>query len=115
MNERIQKELQSRIEDFGTDVTRILQRAVAEAMADAIKKLPAGKNGLGRGGRRSFPAVSADAVLKEITREGGRRVEEIAATMNLPSKAVGPVVKKLIADKKLKSTGKARGTKYRAA
>ena len=34
--------------------------------------------GLGRGGRKALPAVSADAVLKEITREGGRRIEEIA-------------------------------------
>jgi hypothetical protein len=78
--------------------------------------LPRGrdKGGAGRGARRAGRAVSAEALLKEVAREADRRMEQIADALSTDSKALLPTMKKLIAEKKVKTTGQARGTKYRA-
>lgn len=122
MNVKMQKLLQARIEAFATDVTNILQSAVADAVTEALPKgtrrgsAQLGKKaGRGRGARRAGKAVSPEVLLKEIAREPDRRMEQISASLGTTSKALVPTVKQLIADKKVKTTGKARGTTYRAA
>lgn len=121
MNKTIQGELQSRIEAFATDITTILQRAVAASIAATLADARASKSA-GRGRAKgkaarkgSKVAVDLDVLLREVTKVGGRRVEEIANSLGIPSKSVGPAMKKLLVAKKVKAKGKARGTRYTAS
>lgn len=121
MNVKTQKLLQARIEAFATDVTNILQSAVADAVKDALPAsarrgaLRLGKKA-GRGrGRKIGKSVAPEVLLKEIAREPDRRMEQISAALGTSSKALVPTIKQLIADKKVKTSGQARGTTYRPA
>lgn len=124
MNERIQRELQGRIEAFAVDVTAILQRAVADAVAEAIGSPARGASRTSvsakskdAAGRRTRQRVQQEAgtLLKEVQRKGDRRMEEIAKSLRTSTKALVTPMKKLLAAKKVKKSGLARGTKYRAA
>lgn len=114
MNSKTQQQLQSRIEEFAQDITAILQRAVSEAMKDAVPR-GRGKAVAAKKTRRAGKAVSPEALLKEVAREADRRMEQIADALGTSSKVLLPTMKKLIAEKKIKPTGQARGTKYRVA
>jgi hypothetical protein len=113
MNEKIQAELQSRIESFAADVTAILQRAVADSVASALSGAP------GRRGRRASAgavrSLDADVVLREVKRKAGQRVEELAKNLHTSTKALKAPLAELMQSKKVKKSGAARGTNYRAA
>lgn len=115
MNEKLQRQLQSRIESFAADITTVLQAAVADAVSSALgagraKPTPvAAKRGAGRS------TVETTALLREIARKPGLRIEEIAKNLGVPSKSLKAPVARLAKAKKLKKSGVARGTKYRVA
>lgn len=118
MSTNLETQLQARIEAFANDITAILQRAVAASVADALKVGPGRAKGrAARGPVRSAAQDSAarTALLREIQRKGGRRMEELSKAMRTPSKVLRGSIKALLADKKIKTTGQARGTKYFAA
>jgi hypothetical protein len=125
MNAQVQRALQERIEAFAADVTKILQDAVAVAVAEAFDAVPTSRRGSAlrprltdAGGRRSRARMQqiTDALLKEVQRQGGRRMEQIAESMGLKeTKPLVTPMKKLLAAKKVKKRGQARGTTYRAA
>jgi hypothetical protein len=111
MNEKLSHELQSRIESFAADVTAILQRAVADSVASALAGAPS------RRGRRASAAhsVDADVVLREIKRKSGQRVEELAKNLHTSTKSLKSPLAELMQSKRVKKSGAARGTNYRAA
>lgn len=114
MNEKLQNEIQSQIEAFASGVTAVLQRAVADAVASAL----AGKGGgRGRGGRRAAAgkSVAPEAVLRELKRQSGQRMEELARNLGTNTKSLGGPVRELLKSKSIKKSGQARGTRYRAA
>jgi hypothetical protein len=121
MNERIQRELQDRIEAFATDVTAILQRAVADAVTEALggaRRASTSATGATtpRGGKtEAARAAGAEALLREVKRKGGRRIEEIAKSLRTSTKALKSPMGRLLKAKRVKRTGQARGTKYTAA
>lgn len=123
MSTNLENELRTRIEAFANDITAILQRAVATSVADALKVGPgragsaAAKGRAARGQARSAAQDGAAraALLREIQRKGGRRMEELSKAMRTPSKVLRGSIKALLADKKIKTTGQARGTKYFAS
>lgn len=133
MTPQTQQALQDSIHNFARDVAGIIQRAVAESAgsggngragrgndaADAAtgggrrgKKAKGAKAAKARGGGKG---PSDDEVLKEVKREGGRRITQIAEAMGTESAAIVKQLKRLVADKKVKTTGQRRGTKYKAA
>jgi hypothetical protein len=130
MNSQVQRALQERIESFASDITKILQDAVADAVADTLGSAGASRARKGRAalparaskktdaaGRRTREHVQeeADALLKEIQRKGDRRIEEIAKSMRRSTKVLVTPMKKLLDAKTVKKSGVARGTTYRAA
>ena len=127
MNEQIQRRLQERIEAFATDVTSILKDAVADAVAEALgarhARSTAGRAEARRGtkrdkaGRRTRAQVQreADALLREVKRKSGQRMEQIAKNLRVSTKALALPMQALLKAKKVKKTGVARGTMYRAA
>ncbi|MBI1947440.1 MAG: hypothetical protein HYS27_17230 [Deltaproteobacteria bacterium] len=119
MNDQLQQQLHNRIQAFATDITSLLQGAVADAVASALKVTPTGSPGR-RGARpvaalRAGPSIDANALLREVARKPGRGVEEIASSLRMNSKRLRPVMAKLLKAGKVKRSGKARGSKYRAA
>lgn len=120
MNQRIQRELQESVEDFGSDVTALLTRAVAEAVAEVlagarVKKAASPRNAATRrpkSGRGS--SYDVDKLFVEVQRQGGRRMEQIAKSLRTSTKSLTLPMKKLIAAKKVKASGMARGTNYTA-
>lgn len=114
MSKNLEQKLQSRIAAFANDITAILQSAVADSVADALAVR--GRAGAQVGGRRGANAdFSEDALLREIKREGGRRMEQISAALKTPSRQLKGPMKRLLAAKKIRTVGQARGTKYTAA
>ncbi len=113
MNEQIRRQLQSRIESFAADVTSILQHAMADAVSGAVRAGGASKGAATSASLRA--SVSNDALLREIGKKPGQRIEEIAKILGVNSKSLKAPVARLVKAKKLKKTGQARGTKYRLA
>lgn len=131
MNEHVQRRLQECIEGFAAQVTEILKDAVADGVASALGgsrraqapvqrgrgRPKARSKAVDKAGRRTRERVQqeADALLKEVQRKGGRRAEQIAKSMRTSTKALVTPMKKLLAAKRVKKSGVARGTTYRAA
>jgi hypothetical protein len=65
--------------------------------------------------RRSVGAVSADVLLEHIRTNSGQRGEQIAAALRTDTKAMRPVMLRLIAAKRVKTQGQRRGMTYYAA
>jgi hypothetical protein len=120
MNQRIQRELQKSIEAFGSDVTAVLTRAVAEAVAAALARARVEKAVGGRAAAARRPksgrgsSYDVEKLLVEVKREGGRRMEQIAKSLRTSTKSLSLPMNKLIAAKNVKARGVARGMKYSA-
>lgn len=122
MNQRLTQKLDSAMQDFTRSVAAIVEAAVQDALRGTASRAPtrrttkgAKKSKKARAGRKPSKSVTEATLLKELAREGGRRMEQIAAALGTTSKALTPTMKALIENKQVKSKGKARGTTYRAA
>lgn len=118
MNERIQRELQGRIEAFATDLTEILRRTVADSVAEVLGgvRRPRSAAPAPRGRKiEAARAARAEALFREVTRKGDRRIEQIAKSMRISTKELKAPMGRLLKAKRVKRTGAARGTRYRAA
>lgn len=120
MAKDIQAQVQARIEAFTSDLTRLLQQAAQEAVADALSKAGAGRGRArgkagGRRGRGPAEADLDDRLYREIKKQGGRRLEELADALGVDSKRLKLPARRLVAAKRVKKSGQARGTKYRAS
>ena len=117
MSTQIENQLRARIEAFAGDITAILQRAVADSVSQAMSVKLGGKGGSAalQGRNAKGPAVGGEALLREVKRKGGRRMEELAVAMRTSTRMLKGPMKQLLATKKIKTTGQARGTKYHAA
>ena len=121
MNDELQREIQSRIETFAKDITKLLQGAVNDALASVLANqgrssstATSSKGGAPRGRRGRKPAISEDVLLAEIKKQGGRRMEHLAKALGIPSiKLKGPI-KRLVATKKVSTKGRRRGMTYTA-
>ena len=122
MDQNTQQLLRGRIDAFATDIAEILTRAVADAVTLSLgasgSKAAAGKRGLtsGSSGRSPVKVVPAD-LLRAVVQAGpdGVRMEQLGRVLNTPTKDLIRPIKALVAKKKVKRSGKARGTTYRAA
>jgi hypothetical protein len=75
---------------------------------------PAAKAPKAKRGKRSTADVSATAgkLVEYIAKNPGQSIEQIGKGMNIHTKHLKLPAKKLLEDKKLKTTGQRRGTKY---
>ena len=134
----IQKQIQDRVQSFVNELTGLIRQAGLEAVQDALggvapkrrgrprkaKKAPARRKAVkrkakktGKRAKRSGAQVEAIAarVLAHVKKKPGQSVTEIAKTLRRTPKDLQLPIRKLIADKKLRTTGQRRGTKYFAA
>jgi hypothetical protein len=71
-------------------------------------------NGAGRGAKRSPAALESlkDDFLAAVKESPGKRIEELAPGLGVDTKQLALPVKKLIAEKALRTTGTRRATRY---
>jgi hypothetical protein len=129
------KNIEKLVHDFVARLSALVAQATRDEVSEAIRKaIGAGGARGGRGrGRRSFtPVGPVDALGRRRKRtEGqletqseklfdyiksnpGERMETISDALGQPSTLLAPLVRRLIADKRVKAKGKARGTTYAA-
>jgi hypothetical protein len=127
MPSSIDQKIRSRIEQFVTDLHALIREAavasVADALADARSTSPAAlarRPDAARMGRRVKGAKRDPQVLESLTdrllgfiaKNAGQRIEQIAASLGTTTKELALPAKKLIGEKKVRTTGQKRATKY---
>mgnify|MGYP001580449084 FL=1 len=119
MNDQLKNQLEARIQSFAADITAVLQGAVANAVEAALSDLkvkPAKQPSARSATRTRAPAeVNTAALLRELSRKPGQRMEELSKSLATSTKVLRAPMAALLDAKKVKKSGKARGTKYRAA
>jgi hypothetical protein len=92
----------------------------ASAKASPAKAAKRGAKKADAAPKKAAKASEADSELderlyREVKKQGGRRLEELAVALGIDSKELKFPARRLLDAKRLKKSGKARGTKYRAA
>jgi len=133
-NSAIDREIRSRIEAFMDDVTGLLREAALEAVREALgETAPAARRGpgrpprrgpgrpprakaakRGRRGRRSSADVEqvAQRILAHVKAHPGDGAEQIGRALGMVTKDMRLPLLKLLGEKKLRTEGQRRGTKY---
>ncbi len=134
----IDQQIHQRIQSFVSELSGLVRQAAVEAVRSALtgqgsaapaapakrgpgrpRKVqagaaPAAKAPKAKRGKRSTADVSATAgkLVEYIAKNPGQSIEQIGKGMNIHTKHLKLPAKKLLEDKKLKTTGQRRGTKY---
>lgn len=137
MKNDLDSQIQRRIEEFAREMSDLMRQAALESVRDALggggtsapaprRGRPAGKKSSGtssapkkarkskRGGKRTAEELKAleENFLKEVKKQGGRRIEEISKELGVSTKDLALPVRKLMAEKQIKTTGQKRATRY---
>ena len=125
-----EQQISQRVRAFVDEITDMARQQAMEALTAALQTGGRGvMTGRGRGGngaagrarlasarngRRSIDEIDAacDALMSEITARPGQRVEQIAATLQARTKDLALPIRKLIKDKRVRTEGQRRATKY---
>lgn len=91
-------------------LTTVVSRTKSDGAASWTSRTVAKKKGQKRS--LALIAKTTKALLTYIEAHGGQRIEQIAAGMKTSSKDLMLPSKKLLAEKKIKTKGEKRGTRY---
>ena len=129
VNDRIR----SRVEAFAEELSALIRDSAMETVREALGGSAAPRGRGGRGGRAAASAAPVrgggrrekgqkrdpgeierltDRLLDYVKGNAGQRIEQIAAGMGTVTKELNLPVKKLIAQKSLKTKGQKRATQY---
>ena len=127
-NNNLHTEIRSKVDSFVSEISDMLRTAAlgSVSMALGVEELPrqrTARRGPGRPpaakvggprGKRSSQDVEAlgQKVLSHVRSNPGQRLEEIGRALKRDTSGLKLPVSKLMAAKKLKTTGQKRGTKY---
>lgn len=107
------------IDKFVSDLEAIIREDIQARITAAFGTAPAAKAPAKAPAKSEDRKRSAETILKQaarllqlITDNPEISAEKLAAAMKLPTTALALPLKKLIAEKKIKAAGVARGTKY---
>lgn len=123
--------IRQRVDAFVDDLSQLIRKAALEAVHEALGagQAPAARRGrparkaAGRpAGSKSAPRSAAGgdvgrvagALLEEIRRNPGQRLEEIARSMKTTTAILRPALNQLLRDGRVRTEGMARGTRYLA-
>ena len=116
--ERLVREFAARLEEA---VRSQVVQEIDAAVQAAIAGKPAGRRAtvalLDLGGKRSPAelARTAERLLRHIKANPNQRAEQIAVGVGMSTRALALPLRKLVAEKRLKTKGVARGTTYTVA
>jgi hypothetical protein len=125
----VDSQIREQIEAFVSDLNQLVRQAALEAVASALGgQGPARASGrarvagvtraLGRGRGKGAKRTSEElegtreSVLDYVRRNPGQGVEQIAKSLNVPSRDLVLPIRKLVSDGQLATKGQKRATKY---
>jgi hypothetical protein len=126
----VDNQIREQIEAFVNDLNQLIRQAALEAVASALggeaaaaarsrgtraSALPrALGRGRGKGAKRTAEELEGtrQSVLDYVRRNPGQGVEQIAKSLNVPSRDLVLPIRKLVADAQLSTKGQKRATKY---
>jgi hypothetical protein len=125
----LDSQIQDHIQSFVDELTLLIKRAAVQSVAEALNggsrrgagrprgsRITAGPTGAVRrkGAKRDPEELEAltDKLFNYIRSNDGQRIEQIGEALGSPTKELALPVKKLIATKKIRTTGTRRATKY---
>ena len=130
---QLDKQLDKMVSVFVGSLRKVISQATREQVGDALRRA-VGVRGAGNGARLGRPPRAASVGAggrvkrspKQIAAQTGKlqayikshpdqRMEIISRSLGLTTNLLQPLIKKLVADKKIKAKGKARGTTYSAS
>ena len=139
MTQPIDSQIRSRIDSFLAEMTALVRQSAVEAVREALGngaaparrgpgrprgsrnqprsgngRKKAGRRAAGGGGKRSAESLDqvGEAVLAYVRAHPGSGAEAIGRALGLSSKDMALPIRKLIAERKLRTEGQRRGTKY---
>lgn len=111
--------IQSLVQDFALQLEALIKRSALEQVMAALGSgsTPARRGRKpgripGRPDGRSISKIDADQLLAYVKANPGSRGEQVAAGMRSDVKAIRGSMHKLIAAKKVRTTGQRRGMRY---
>lgn len=124
--------LRARIEAFTDELIEIIQASVAEQLTSAVGAVVSGGRAPGRGrgrprgsatpstgrrgkGQKRSPkllAATTERLAAYIAKNPGQRIEQISEGLGTPTKDLALPVKKLVGEKRIKTRGQRRATRY---
>ena len=128
-----EQQINERVQSFVAEITELARRQALETLSSALAgagllggRGRGGRNGLGRrggraaalvasaGGRRSADQIDAtcQALLGEIGDNPGQRIEQIGAAIGMRTKDLALPIRKLVAQKQIRTEGQRRATRY---
>ena len=123
-----EQQISERVRSFVDEITDLARSQAMEALSAALQTGGRGaiarrgrrSNGAGprvassRSGRRSEDQIESacEVLLAEIGKNPGQRVEQIGAAISAKTKDLALPLRKLIKDKRVRTTGQRRATRY---
>ena len=119
------QQIRDRIEEFVNQLSQLVRQTALESVQDALGE--GGRRGRGRGGRAALGrgarskgekrssdqiAETTKAVVSYVRKHPGQGVEAIAKGLGTVTKELTLPIRKLVAEKQLKTKGQKRATKY---
>jgi hypothetical protein len=128
----LDSQIQDHIQSFVEELTQLIKRAAVQSVAEALNEggsrrgpgRPRGAAGAARaasagparrkGAKRDPKELEGltEKLLSYVKSHEGQRIEQIAQGMGISTKELALPAKKLIATKKIRTTGTRRATKY---
>jgi hypothetical protein len=125
---QLDQQIRNRIDEFVTELDTLVRQAAVASVAQALQgrgaapsralsraRPAAARSGARRKGQKRDPRELdqlTERLLASIRKNSGQRIEQIAVTMGTTTKELALPAKKLIADKKVRTTGNRRATRY---
>lgn len=126
-----EQQINQRVQSFVAEIAELARRQALETLSSALAgagllgRARGGRNGAGRrggraalasaaGGRRSADQIDAtcQALLGEIGANPGQRIEQIGSAIGMRTKDLALPIRKLIAQKQVRTEGQRRATRY---
>ena len=125
-----EQQINQRVQSFVAEIAELARRQALETLSTALAGAGllgrglGGRNGAGRrggrvvaasaGGRRSTDQIDAtcQALMSEIGSTPGQRIEQIGSAIGMRTKDLALPIRKLIAQKQIRTEGQRRATRY---
>ena len=105
-------EIEALVNTFVVLVNELARRAVNDTVRGALGDV---SNTIGGISGRQSNGELRGRVLRTIAENPGSRTEQLRRSLGMPTKTLAPVIRKLVAEKAVKTKGQRRGMTYFAA
>ena len=128
----IAREINDRVQSFVQELSELVKQATLESVQSALQGGPVGVLPMARGGQRGAAGRKAapgkrggkrtsdeleslaSSILRHIQSNPGQRMEQLSASLDIPSKELTLPIKKLMQENRLRTKGQKRATAYYA-